>query len=144
MSKHNLSLILFICLAFGLPIWAMENNDNERDSIHTCTGECYADWQQQTGGVVALAMAKVEADAAASPEELGKQAYMGCIACHGAKGEGGVGPAVAGQSVTDITTALIQYKKGETRGNQSALMWSQAATLDDAAIEQLAAYIQTL
>lgn len=144
MSKHNLSLFLFICLALGLPIWAMENNDNKRDSIHTCTGECYEDWKQHTGGVVALAEAKAEADAAASPEELGKQAYAGCIACHGAKGEGGIGPALVGQSVTAIESALLQYQKGETRGNQSALMWSQAATLDDAAIEQLAAYIQTL
>jgi cytochrome c553 len=39
---------------------------------------------------------------------------------------------------------LIQYRNGETRGSQSALMWSQAAQLDDAAIENLAAYIQTL
>ena len=144
MSKHSFSLLIFALFAFGLPIWAMQNNGIERDSIHNCSGECYQQWKQQTGGLLALTEAKAQADASASPAELGKQAYAGCIACHGAKGEGGIGPAVAGQSVTDITSKLIQYRNAETRGSQSALMWSQAGTLDDAAIEHLAAYIQTL
>jgi cytochrome c553 len=144
MSKHTLSLIMFTCFAFGLPIWAMQNNGIERDSVHSCSGECYQQWKQQTGGVLALAEAKAQADASASPAELGKQAYAGCIACHGAKGEGGIGPALTGQQVSDIASKLVQYRNGDTRGNQSALMWSQAATLDDAAIEHLAAYIQTL
>lgn len=144
MSTHNISLILFFCFALGLPLWGMQTNDIGEGSIHNCSGECYQQWRQQTGGVLALAEAKAAADAAASPAELGKQAYAGCIACHGAKGEGGVGPAITGQSATDIASKLVQYRNGETRGSQSALMWSQAATLDDTAVENLAAYIQTL
>lgn len=94
--------------------------------------------------MVALAAAQAEARASASPEELGKQAYLGCVACHGAGGEGGVGPAVVGQSATDIAQKLVQYRNGETRGSQSALMWSQAAQLSQADIDNLAAYIGTL
>ncbi|MCB1706142.1 MAG: hypothetical protein KDI17_14860 [Halioglobus sp.] len=33
---------------------------------------------------------------------------------------------------------------GESRGKQSSLMWGQAESLDDATIDNLAAYIQTL
>ena len=144
MSNHTISLIIFACFAFGLPLWGMQNNGIGEGSIHNCSGECYQQWQQQSGGVLALAEAKAAADAAALPTELGQQAYVGCIACHGAKGEGGVGPSINGQSASDIASKLVQYRNGETRGNQSALMWSQAATLDDTAIENLAAYIQTL
>lgn len=144
MPKENLSLVLFACFAFGFPIWAMQNNGISTDSIHGCSGECYRQWKQDTGGVVSLTAAKTAADAAASPAELGQQAYTGCIACHGAKGEGGIGPALAGQPASDIASKLIQYRNGETRGSQSGLMWGQAASLDDAAIDNLAAYIQTL
>jgi cytochrome c553 len=144
MSKHTIALMLFGCFALGLPLWGMQNNDIAGGSVHDCSGECYQQWQQQTGGVLVLAEAKAAADAAASPAQLGQQAYAGCIACHGAQGEGSVGPAVAGQSASDIVSKLTQYRNGETRGSQSALMWSQAAALDDTAIENLAAYIQTL
>ena len=144
MSTHTISLVIFACFAFGLPLWGMQHNGIGEGSIHNCSGDCYQQWQQQTGGVLALAEAKAAADAAASPAELGKQAYAGCIACHGAQGEGGVGPSVAGQAASDISAKLVQYRNGETRGKQSALMWSQAAALDDSGIENLAAYIQTL
>ena len=144
MSTHSISLFLFACFAFGLPLWGMQQNGIGEGSIHNCSGDCYQQWQQQTGGALALAEAKAAADAAASPSELGQQAYAGCIACHGAQGEGGVGPSVAGQAASDISAKLVQYRNGETRGSQSALMWSQAATLDDAAIKNIAAYIQTL
>jgi len=83
-------------------------------------------------------------NAKASPVELGKQAFTGCIAFHGAGGEGGVGPILAGQSATDIAGKLVQYQQGETRGNQSTLMWSQAAQFSDKNIEHLATYIETL
>ena len=71
-------------------------------------------------------------------------AFAGCTACHGAGGEGGIGPQLAGQSATDIAMKLTQYKKGETLGSQSNLMWSQAAQLNASDIDNLAAYITTL
>ena len=141
MSSNTISLVLFACFAFGLPLWAMETNQFDGRSIHGCTGECYERWKEQTGGVLALAKTKAAAKAAASPAELGQAAYAGCIACHGAQGEGGIGPGLAGQSATDIAEKLLQYKAGETRGAQSALMWSQAAQLSSTDIENLAAFI---
>ena len=144
MSKQNIHILIFTLFALGLPIWAMENNVFRQDSVHGCVGECYEDWKQETGGVLAVATAKAQERATASPAELGQTAYAGCIACHGARGEGGVGPALAGQSGQEINNKLVQYKNGETRGAQSALMWSQSETLSDEDMNNLAAFIETL
>lgn len=143
MSSNTTSLILFACFAFGLPLWAMQTNQYDGKDNHGCSGECYAQWKEQTGGVMVLAEERAAAKAAASPAELGQAAYAGCIACHGAQGEGGVGPQLAGQSATDIAGKLLQYKAGETLGAQSALMWSQAAQLSAVDIDNLAAFIAT-
>ncbi len=143
MSKGNISLFLFFCFAIGLPLWGMQNNKYEGESIHGCTGECYENWEQETGGVIALASAQAEARAVASPAELGQAAYSGCIACHGSGGEGGVGPALVGQTGSDIYGKLVQYKNGETRGAQSALMWSQSATLSDDDMKNISEYVES-
>ena len=144
MRKDTIAIIFFTCFAVGFPLWAMQANKHDGTSVSSCSGECYEQWREETGGVVAVAAAQAAERAEASPAELGKKAYTSCIACHGAGGEGGVGPALAGQSVTDIAAKLVQYKNGETRGSQSALMWSQAAQLSDTDIDNLAAYIETL
>lgn len=144
MNATNLTLILFACFAIGLPLWAMQTNDYDGRDNHGCYGECYEAWKQETGGAVAIASAAAAARAEASPEELGKQAYLGCVACHGAGGEGGVGPQIAGQEIAAIVDKLTRYKAGETIGPQSPLMWSQAAQLSDTDIDNLAAYIGTL
>jgi cytochrome c553 len=140
----NFALILFTCFAFGLPLWAMQANDYDGRDINGCSGECYEQWKEETGGVVAVSAAKAAAKAAAPPAELGKMAYIGCVACHGAAGEGGVGPQLAGQTMEAIADKLTRYKNGETVGSQSALMWSQASQLGSDDIENLAAYIVTL
>ena len=54
-----------------------------------------------------------------TPIDKGQKAYVNCAACHGAKGEGGIGPKLVGS--TSIVAMLTQYKNGETRGAQSAL-----------------------
>ena len=74
----------------------------------------------------------------------GEAKYAACGACHGAQGGGGVGPALAGQSVEYIIGRLNQYKAGEKVGNQSNLMWGQAAGLSDQDMIELAEYIITL
>ena len=144
MFKDNLFLLLFLCFAIGLPLWAMENNGFHGGNVHRCVGDCYEAWKEETGGVLAMAAAKAAAKAAASPDELGKAAYAGCIACHGEKGEGGVGPALAGQSGVEIYEKLFQYKNGETRGAQSALMWSQSAMLSDDDMKNIATFVESL
>ena len=144
MKPVTVALILFGLFALGLPIMGMNNNPHPQAGVHACTGDCYADWVAETGGILQIARAQAAARAEASPEELGKAAYVGCVACHGAGGDGGVGPQLAGQSATDIAGKLLRYKNGETIGSQSNLMWSQAAQLSDTEIEHLAAFIATL
>lgn len=144
MTKTNLALFLFACFALGLPLWGMQVKEDRGLYNRSCTGQCYQDWQEATGGAAALAAAKAQAKAEASPEELGKQAYAGCVACHGAGGEGGIGPALAGRAASEIAGILTQYKNGETRGGESALMWSQAGQLSDADIDNLASFIESL
>lgn len=144
MFRENIHLILFFCFALGLPLWAMENNAFKKSSVHSCSGSCYDEWKQETGGIVAVAAAQAKAKSEASPQELGKAAYVGCVACHGANGEGGIGPVLVGQSASDIYEKLVQYKNGETRGDQSSLMWSQSATLSDEDMNNIAAFVEAL
>ena len=74
----------------------------------------------------------------------GEAKYAACGACHGSNGGGGVGPALAGQTVQYIVGRLNQYKAGKKVGNQSNMMWGQAAGLSDTDINDLAEYIKTL
>ena len=74
----------------------------------------------------------------------GEAKYAACGACHGSNGGGGVGPALAGQTVQYIVGRLNQYKAGEKVGNQSNMMWGQAAGLSQTDINDLAEYITTL
>ena len=81
----------------------------------------------------------------AQVEELpGKALYAGCVACHGAKGSGGIGPTLAGKSHEYIMGRLMAYKAGEKIGPQSNMMWSQASMLSDKEIHQVTEYIETL
>lgn len=91
--------------------------------------------------VVAVAGATESIAVAALP---GEAKYAACGACHGAQGGGGVGPALAGQTVDYIVGRLNQYKNGEKVGSQSNMMWGQAAGLSDQDMNDLAEYIATL
>lgn len=109
-----------------------------------CIGECYANYVAANGNIVAQERAKAEAAAAMSPAQLGKTTFVSCQACHGAGGEGGVGPQLQGHNAAFIVDALNTYKANGTRGAQSALMWGVAAPLNEADITNLAAYIESL
>lgn len=110
-------------------------------NVHQCTGDCYEQYK-----IADMERRKAEAAmlAVASPIDLGKKSYMSCMGCHGMNGEGGIGPMIQGQSKNAIISMLEQYKNGETRGAQSALMWGQAAGLSANDMTNLAAYIETL
>jgi cytochrome c553 len=51
---------------------------------------------------------------------------------------------LAGQSAVEIADKLLRYQNGETVGQQSALMWSQAAQLSSQDIDNLAAFVDSL
>lgn len=87
------------------------------------------------------------ASATAANAEVGSKGtklYAGCIACHGAKGEGGIGPSFKGQKSEYIALALNEYKNNIERGPQSALMYAQAAALSESDIKELSKYIVNL
>ena len=111
--------------------------------VHQCIGQCYADYVQLNGSPAEIEQQKRLLAANSSPAELGAKLYSGCAACHGGNGEGGVGPALVGQTSEEIISKLVAYKNGETRGAQSVLMWGQSAGLSDADMQNLAAYIIT-
>ena len=62
----------------------------------------------------------------------------------GGNGEGGIGPKLAGQAVSDIADKLTGYRAGEPRGAQSAMMWPVAKPMTDDDIGNIAAYIATM
>ena len=143
MNIPTINIVLFTVFAFSLSVWAMQHNGRDAASVSSCYGECYKAYEESNGGVVAIAQAQAAAKAEASPAELGKGIYAGCVACHGPNGGGGVGPQLAGQSADVILDKLQRYGNGETLGPQSALMWSQSAQLSDSDMENISAYVAT-
>jgi len=136
-----------LSLVFAFVIFDIAYSDLEvkaRPSVHTCTGECYENYVAANGTIVEQQRAAAEAAASASPAELGQQTYASCQACHGAGGEGGVGPQLQGRDADFVTMALTAYQNGETRGAQSQMMWASAQALSARDIENLAAYIGSL
>lgn len=67
-----------------------------------------------------------------------------CSACHGMQGQGGVGPMLAGQTAEYISARLKAYREGEYFGEQSPLMWPNAANLSNEDIEVIAIFIESL
>ena len=110
--------------------------------VHSCFGECYEEYTAKYGTFSEQLEAKRVAMQTETPADKGAKIYVNCNMCHGMKGEGGIGPALVGS--TSIVKMLTQYKNGETRGAQSALMWGQAANLSTEDMENLQAYIDTL
>lgn len=82
--------------------------------------------------------------AAAQDAVSGKIKYMSCSGCHGAQGQGGVGPKLQGQKAEAIVKKLTAYKAKQQVGPQSASMWGIASGLSTADIANIAAYTATL
>ena len=91
-----------------------------------------------------LALAEVDLNA-------GKSSYGMCASCHGANGAGITAmnaPAVNGQSAEYIARQLNQFKSGIRGGSAGdiygAQMKGMAATLTDAAVDNVSVYIASL
>ena len=95
--------------------------------------------------LIALALTcSLSATVQAQDAAAGKAKYAMCIACHGAQGQGGVGPKLQGQKSEAIVKKLTAYKNKQQIGPQSALMWGMAGGLTLADINNIAAYTATL
>ena len=136
-----------ISLVFAFVIFDIAYSELDvkaRPSVHTCFGECYTNYVAANGTIADQQRAAAETAALASPAELGRQTYASCQACHGAGGEGGIGPQLSGRDAAFVTAALTAYKNRETRGARSNLMWPSAEALSERDIENLAAFVETL
>ena len=94
--------------------------------------------------VLIAAMAFLSVSAQAQDAAAGKTKYATCAACHGAQGQGGAGPKLAGQPASAIEKKLTTYKNKGQIGAQSQLMWGIAGGLTPADINNIAAYTATL
>jgi cytochrome c553 len=94
--------------------------------------------------VLVAAMALVSVSAQAQDVAQGKAKYASCAACHGAQGQGGAGPKLAGQPAAAIEKKLTTYKNKGQVGPQSQLMWGMAGALSPADIKNIAAYTATM
>ena len=71
----------------------------------------------------------------------GQQAYSTCVGCHGANGEGGVGPQLNNQAPADIVAKLEKYKAGEQLGPMTGMMAPMAQGLSSEQMHAIAEFI---
>ena len=139
MKKEFLIFLAFLGGTMAVAYDNLEYKGGSRNSA--CYGECYEQYVKTYGTTVEIERNKqllAQADEFSSIRGL----WAGCAACHGQEGEGGIGPTLAGQSETDISTKLTTYKNGGMIGSQSALMWGQAAMLSENDIKTIGKFIQ--
>jgi cytochrome c len=94
--------------------------------------------------VMLVLLCGLSANVMAQDVAAGKAKYATCVACHGAQGQGGMGPKLSSQPASAIEKKLTAYKNKQQVGPQSALMWGIAAGLTPADIKNLSAYTSTL
>jgi cytochrome c553 len=143
--KNLLAAAIFVVAGIVVTTISTSSLENQgHPDTNKCIGECYANYVAANGTIVEQERAKAAAAAAMSPAELGKTAFVSCQACHGANGEGGVGPQLSGRDSAYIIEALNTYKANGTRGAQSALMWGVASPLSETDMQNLGAYVESL
>ena len=71
-----------------------------------------------------------------------RKAWITCSACHGPEGQGGIGPALAGQSADEIISKLLHYKMGHPIGPQSEMMYPTAKSLTEGQIGTIGVFVQ--
>ncbi len=93
--------------------------------------------------LIAVAIGLAAAAAAASAQSLsaegeGRRVYLkyNCYGCHGMRGEGGMGPRIAGAESGDVSEAVLQ---GKGEGMPS---YARIATTTD--VSNLAAYLRSI
>ena len=134
--------IIAICLFMtGTIAMAYNNLEYKGYSDASCYGECYEEYVALNGTVVEIEQAKQLAAADDRFADI-RSLWTGCAACHGAQGQGGIGPMLAGQDADMIISKLTTYKNKGTVGPQSAMMWAQAAQLTDGQIGTIGVYVQ--
>ena len=97
--------------------------------------------------VAAIAVMGVSAPAMAGDAAAGKAKYAVCAGCHGPTGAGNEAlkyPKLTGLEAGYIVQQLHDFKSGKRNTPMAATMKAMTAGLNDADMENLAAYIVTL
>ena len=87
------------------------------------------------------------ASAAAGDVEAGKAKFASCVSCHGANAEKkalGKSEIIAGWDAEKTVKALKGYKDGSYGGPMKGVMKGQVASLSDADIANIAAFVASL
>jgi len=92
------------------------------------------DWASLVAYVNSL---PVNSSTAQERNEHGRKLYQACIGCHGAQGEGGFGPTIAGRSLT-----LEKFQNGLRRGTVMPMYPTSIITDREAA--DMLAYLNSL
>ena len=74
----------------------------------------------------------------------GAALYKQCVTCHGDNGEKvalGKSKVIKGMSQADIAAAMKGYKAGTFGGSLKSVMEKQVATLSDAQIDEVSAFV---
>jgi len=114
----------------------------ETRNIGFNNGQCQR--SQQFCGVTWNSGETIKVATPAPEVAAGAKHYEQCSACHGQAGQGGVGPALAGQTSDMIVDKLTKYKNGETIGQQSAMMWGQASWMTEQDMRDIGNFVETL
>ena len=85
--------------------------------------------------------ADVKQPVAPHVEISGESLYATCVGCHGASGEGGVGPKLRGQSKADLIKKIKGYRDGKQFGSMTSMMASNVQNLSDEEVERVVSYI---
>ena len=128
---------------------AAEAAQELKDRAAAATAAASATAASATESVKSAATSVVEsAKEVVSDSTAGKAAYVKCAGCHGTDGHTkalGKSAVIAGQSASDIETKLAAYKAGTRNvANMGMLMKGQVASMDEATIKAVAAYISSL
>ncbi len=129
-------LLIFVLIATGLTISYLDIGLTMGETTADGSGSALssADGEQDA----ALVDAAVDGELAAGGGALGEPVFAAnCAACHGASGEGGVGPALAGRSLSaSAVTSVVESGRGA--------MPSFSGTLTRDEVQAVAAYVSGL
>ena len=129
-----------ISLVFSIFLYST-GNDLSMEDNKSCYGECYEEYVRLFGDTVENEKRKQQL-AAGDPFSDIRGLWSGCAACHGTDGAGGIGPRLKGQTGSYIIEKLAIYRDNGIVGDQSALMWGQAANLTDRQIDIISQFVE--
>tara|TARA_B100001105_G_C22326666_1_gene415019 strand:- start:687 stop:1010 length:324 start_codon:yes stop_codon:yes gene_type:complete len=89
-----------------------------------------------------IVLTVLSTNALADPYASVRSTWVTCSSCHGASGQGGIGPKLIGSSANHLAKELRIYKSQGVVGPESQLMWGMAGMLSDSQIVLMSKFIE--